>query len=334
MNRLIKSVFIVCCCMIVFSNPIFGQKNAQTTTSFDSATLELFVKGVFDGQDTYDPLIQQHFAFDADNKVFAVINMVENRIDIVHLSGTDSLNLEKSTQSILVDKYEGRHDLAMIFRPQGIAIYENHIVFLASNRDSCFLSVLDLDGNQVVKKGYRGNASAFSYSKERTELYIAGEYDLGYNIIVINTEKGIANADYDNAPVFNYKKPKKAEAIQSHDPFGIGLTIIAMGVVFLTLLMLSIIFITYGKTLVSLQNKRAKRHVEKKNESSNTTTIVKKVEDISGEEYAAITAAIYLYNDELHDQENTVLTIQHVSRRYSPWSAKGLNMNGYFRNRK
>lgn len=322
------------CCFVLLIHPAIGQKNNEKTAAIDTVALENFIKKVFEGQDTYDPLIQQHFAFDADNKVFAVINAVENRIDIVHLEGTDTLTLQKKTESILVDEFEGRHDVEMIYRPQGIAIYDDHIVFLASNRDSCYLLVLDLNGNQIVKKHYRGNASAFSYSKERTELYIAGEYNLGYNIIVINTEKGIATADYDNAPVFNYKKPKKAETIQIHDPYGIGLTVIAMGVVFLTLLMLSIIFTSYGKFLVSWQNKRAMKHAKKQQEKAGAPIVTKNVKDISGEEYAAITAAIYLYNDELHDQENTVLTIQHVSRRYSPWSAKVLNMNGYFRNRR
>lgn len=334
MNKLTKSVLTGCLLVLLLPNMAFGQKHKEKTAPIDSAALECFVKDIFETQDTYDPLLQQHFAFDAGNKVFAVINAVENRIDIVHLEGTDTLSLHKSTQSILVDDFEGRHDVVMIYRPQGIAIYDNHIVFLASNRDSCYLSVLDLDGNQIVKKKYRGSASAFSYSKERTELYIAGEYNLGYNIIVINTEKGIAHADYDAAPVFNYKKPKKAETIQEHDPVGVGLTVIAMGVVFLTLLMLSIIFITYGKSLVSLQNRRARKHAEKQFATVGTPILTKNVEDISGEEYAAITAAIHLFNNELHDQENTVLTIQQTSRHYSPWSAKSLNMNGYFRNRK
>ena len=37
---------------------------------------------------------------------------------------------------------------------------------------------------------------------------------------------------------------------------------------------------------------------------------------------AAIAMALHLYQSELHDYENTVLTIQKVSRNYSPWSSK------------
>jgi Na+-transporting methylmalonyl-CoA/oxaloacetate decarboxylase gamma subunit len=43
---------------------------------------------------------------------------------------------------------------------------------------------------------------------------------------------------------------------------------------------------------------------------------------------AAISAAIYLYLDEIHDKENRVMTIRKVSKNYSPWSSKiyGLNI--------
>jgi glutaconyl-CoA/methylmalonyl-CoA decarboxylase subunit delta len=37
---------------------------------------------------------------------------------------------------------------------------------------------------------------------------------------------------------------------------------------------------------------------------------------------AAISAAIYLYLSDIHDKENTVMTIKKVSKSYSPWSSK------------
>lgn len=47
---------------------------------------------------------------------------------------------------------------------------------------------------------------------------------------------------------------------------------------------------------------------------------------LSGEEAAAISAAIFLFVEELHDEENRVLTIDRISRRYSPWSSKIYNV--------
>ena len=44
-------------------------------------------------------------------------------------------------------------------------------------------------------------------------------------------------------------------------------------------------------------------------------------QDISGEINAAIAMALYLYSNELHDQENPVITMIKVSKTYSPWSS-------------
>lgn len=42
----------------------------------------------------------------------------------------------------------------------------------------------------------------------------------------------------------------------------------------------------------------------------------------SGELNAAIALALYLYQNQIHDIESFRLTIQKVSRNYSPWSSK------------
>jgi hypothetical protein len=45
-------------------------------------------------------------------------------------------------------------------------------------------------------------------------------------------------------------------------------------------------------------------------------------QEVPEEVNAAIALALYLYENDLHDNENTVLTLQKVSRTYSPWSSK------------
>ena len=51
--------------------------------------------------------------------------------------------------------------------------------------------------------------------------------------------------------------------------------------------------------------------------------------DVNSEIAAVISTALHLYKNEYHDFENTVLTIQKVSKAYSPWSSKlyGLSKN-------
>ena len=47
---------------------------------------------------------------------------------------------------------------------------------------------------------------------------------------------------------------------------------------------------------------------------------------ITGEVSAAISTALHLYFNEMHDDEKTVLTITKISKRYSPWSSKIYNV--------
>jgi len=55
-------------------------------------------------------------------------------------------------------------------------------------------------------------------------------------------------------------------------------------------------------------------------------------EFISGQENAAIAAAIHLYFSQLHDEENMTITIKKVRKDYSPWSSKIYTVNVFKRN--
>ncbi|MFW6019266.1 MAG: OadG family transporter subunit [Bacteroidales bacterium] len=51
--------------------------------------------------------------------------------------------------------------------------------------------------------------------------------------------------------------------------------------------------------------------------------------DTPGEVNAAIATALYMYFNDLHDEESNIITMQKISKRYSPWSSKiyGLRNN-------
>ena len=102
------------------------------------------------------------------------------------------------------------------------------------------------------------------------------------------------------------------------DPFGIGMTVIGYVVVFIALLLLYILFFNLTKVL-QINVKRILRREGK---------VVQEKEDlsISGELNAAIAMALHLYYSEIHDKEDTVLTINQTSRTYSPWSSKLYSM--------
>jgi len=98
-----------------------------------------------------------------------------------------------------------------------------------------------------------------------------------------------------------------------NNEFGIAITVIC--VAFLGLIILYLLFNLIGNTAVSFSRKRAMRI------SGISKEEAKGITKQSGEIYAAIAMAIYEAT-ELHDEENTILTIKNTVRNYSPWNSK------------
>ena len=108
----------------------------------------------------------------------------------------------------------------------------------------------------------------------------------------------------------------KMEKFEEHDPVGIGMSISAMSVVFCGLILLFIAFKIVGKVAVNLSKRNTmKSKGIDKHEAKEFT-------QAPGEVYAAISMALHEMQDEVHDVEETVLTITPVKRSYSPWSSK------------
>lgn len=118
-----------------------------------------------------------------------------------------------------------------------------------------------------------------------------------------------ANNDYT-------KKKSAGESFVEIDPYGIAMTIIAMTVVFMALAILYLIYKASGRFFIR------RGAASKKSATGETALSSQNEEEMSGEVNAAIAMALHLYQSEMHDYENTVLTIQKVSRNYSPWSSK------------
>ena len=108
----------------------------------------------------------------------------------------------------------------------------------------------------------------------------------------------------------------KMEKFEEKDPDGFGMSISAMSVVFLGLILLYISFKIVGRIAVNLskRNTMKSKGVDKKE--------AKELTQAPGEVYAAIAMALHESQNEVHDVEETVLTITRVKRSYSPWSSK------------
>ena len=95
-----------------------------------------------------------------------------------------------------------------------------------------------------------------------------------------------------------------------------GLLISGVGylVVLLALSLLYFVFRYLPNVLQARIRSRLRRQGKHIREDEQLTMV--------GNESAAIATALYLYFNEVHDEENTIMTIKKISKRYSPWSSK------------
>lgn len=97
---------------------------------------------------------------------------------------------------------------------------------------------------------------------------------------------------------------------------GMIILVIGMSIVFLSLVLLHQVFEYIVPFFFKLVKKREPVVQDKK-----ASDIPRKANN-SGEEMAAIAAAVYAFLEETHDEENVILTISQSSKNYSPWSSK------------
>ena len=93
-------------------------------------------------------------------------------------------------------------------------------------------------------------------------------------------------------------------------------------IVFVALIALYFVFNYIPVLLTFITKRELKRKLRKKGIKEGV------IEDITitGEVSAAISTALHLYFNEMHDDEKTVLTIRKISKSYSPWSSKIYNV--------
>ncbi len=105
--------------------------------------------------------------------------------------------------------------------------------------------------------------------------------------------------------------------------FGITVAIVGFSIVFFSLTALVIVFLRLPK-LINRQFNRDKlrRRKHKKTDEATQDDYI-----VEGNVTAAISLALHLYFNELHDEESNVVTIKKVKKAYSPWSSKIYSVN-------
>ena len=261
---------------------------------------------------------------------FIAVDSVECAVHIVKWDG-DRLD---TTASYKTDDTHKRHDLKNILRPVSVGMMGPYVVVLASAvNDSAYVALLDGNLNVMARRDFRSPMYAMHMAPGN--MFVVGRNPYGYDINIIPMKcpgdlESFANGDM---LTHHYRVAKQAEKIKQSDPIGIGLTAVAVGVVFLALVCIALLISGSGKLIANAEEKN-KNKASKSKESKGGIKPVSKGSSSEDEIVAAIGTAIFLFNEELHDEEETVITIQKVEREWTPWNAKFYNMNQYFNNRR
>lgn len=121
----------------------------------------------------------------------------------------------------------------------------------------------------------------------------------------------------------------KQEKLKRDDPYGIGLAIISISVVFIALIVIYLMLKLFGYATkkIAARNAAKTAPVEEPKAAAAAAPAEKKDDDqITGEEAAAIAMALHLHFNSMHDEESEIITIDMPSAHYSPWAQKELTM--------
>ena len=135
-------------------------------------------------------------------------------------------------------------------------------------------------------------------------------------------EPDVFTSDYGESEIARrMTQAEKNRNAAENDGWGGAITIIAMCIVISALVVLSILFLIFGKISESILKSKKKKAKEAAAHAPYEDHGLE-----SGEVIAAISLALADYFGNQHDVEDTVLTIQRMQKAYSPWNSKIYNL--------
>ena len=169
--------------------------------------------------------------------------------------------------------------------------------------DTNFIELYDIDGKKI-------DSFEFDPAEQKADVSFGWlEEDGGkesLKLLPATTPGGNNNTEI---------KISRAELAKNADPIGIVLTTINIFIVTIALTLLFFVFKYMGRFHVKAAIKKAERLNAEKNKE-------KKARAVTNDELAVIAIALYKHSKILHDKEELTLTINKVSKAYSPWSSK------------
>ena len=275
----------------------------------------------------YAPMMDAFVAIDSVECSVHLVKEVMKHVEVFNIKLFDYPAFD-TVAVFQTDNIHKRHDLKNILRPVSVTAMGEYIIVLASAvNDTAYVAIFDSQLNEVARRAFR--SPMYAMDLKPGQLTVVGRNPYGYDIKVLPLDQPTFKAFAEKQiPSLHYRVAKQSEKIKGSDPVGIGLTAVAVAVVFLALVCIALILQGTGKLMSGMDDKKKTQKETKK----PIGAIASASQD--DEVMAAIAAAIHLYNDELHDEEDAIITIQKVEREWTPWNAKYYNMNQYFNNRR
>lgn len=212
----------------------------------------------------------------------------------------------------------------------------SHVVFFADGKDAegtfhlpfafeagkdIYIALYDVNGDLVdeviVPASLPADNSYARISEEAIDLHKSSRnFDQSeWQVRDGKTEAtAITPAKFNARPV-----NENIQKFKDEDGTGIWLTLMSMGVVFLALLMLYILFKIFGKIFTAKDKKKEDEVVDKAIDNEPVTVAQPEGDD---EAIAAICLALYQHFN-AHDEESGILTLDHTHEQHSSWGSKG-----------
>jgi len=234
------------------------------------------------------------------NAWIEIFNSAYNQVDISSMFITNDLSNKKKHRlnSGLGANYISTRGFLLYWADGKTHKGTNHLSFTINEGD--IIAIFDIDGNLIDSMTIVNQQPNVSYGR---------------------IDDGSQTIDYLKYPTPNGTNTPEveitaAEKFKQLDQYGVGMAVIAMTVVFSSLIMLYLVFSRIGNYFKKQKASATAKHQGASEKEKFADS------DESGCMYAAIGLALHQYSSDLHDFEEAVLTINKVSRTYSPWSSK------------
>ncbi len=214
-----------------------------------------------------------------------------------------------------------KNDTRTLIPPQGYVIF---FADSSSNRGTFHTNfVLDETGYLAFMDQGRNVVDSVVYdvTAQLPDVSIGWAEDAGTGAEAFGPLAGITPMQANETE----EKMPAAEKFRLRDPSGVVMAITAMSVVFSALILLFFFFKNIGRLMIRATTKKEGNAAATVPNAAKSA--VKPERELVGEEIAAIAIALRRYEEDMHDIESHILTINRVARAYSPWSSKIYGLN-------